>query len=263
LTHAVGPARSFPELDRIRAFQPRRCLPNSEPLHFFRFAMKKFLLLSLVALFGAALARAEPSRADLVTRIETCEAILQEFQPGTPHGIPPQVWARAKALLILNQFKAGIFLGVQDGYGVIMVKKPDGRWSIPVLINAGEASIGLQLGAKSVESVYIITDENTPRMLFSHRFNIGVDAKAVAGPKAAETERVNEEILKTPLLGYTKTVGLYAGATLKAGHISRNDPANFLLYSTRYTMPELLYSDWVKPVKEVEPLMALVQKLAR
>jgi lipid-binding SYLF domain-containing protein len=223
--------------------------------------MKKFLLLSFAALFGASLLRADPTREDLVNRIESCEAILQEFQARSNLRPSPEAWQSAKALLILNQFKAGLFLGVKDGYGVIMVKN-NGRWSIPVLVNAGEASLGLQLGATSVESVFIITDEATPRMLFKNRFNLGVDAKAVAGPKAAEAERNNEEILKTPLLAYTKSVGLYAGATVKAGHISRNDQANFTLYNTRYTLPELLYSDWVKPVKEVEPLMALVQRLA-
>jgi lipid-binding SYLF domain-containing protein len=223
--------------------------------------MKKLLLLSLLALFGTALAHAEPTRADLVKRVESCEALLQEFQSRRETAIPANVWQRARAILILNQFKAGLFLGVQDGYGVIMVKKPGG-WSVPVLLNAGEASLGFQLGAKAVESIFIITDDNTPKMLFKQRFNVGVDAKAVAGPKAAETERNNEEILRTPLLAYTRTVGLYAGATVKAGHLSRADNHNFSLYNTKYTLPELLYSDWVQPVAEVKPLMALVQKLA-
>jgi lipid-binding SYLF domain-containing protein len=224
--------------------------------------MKKLLLLSLVALTGTCIARAEPSRADLVARVETCEAILEEFQYRPATRPSPDAWKRAKALVIINQFKAGFLLGVQDGYGVVMVKKPNGLWSIPVLINAGEASIGFQLGAKTVEGLFIITDEDTPRRLFNNRFNIGVDAKAVVGPKAAETESNNAEILNTPVLAYTKTVGLYAGATVKAGHISRNDKANFTLYNTRYTMPELLYSDWVQPPPEVQPLMKLVQKLA-
>jgi lipid-binding SYLF domain-containing protein len=224
--------------------------------------MKKLLLLSLLALLGASLARAQPSRADLVIRVETCEAILREFQQKPDLAVPASVWQRAKGLLIINQFKAGFLLGVQDGWGVLMVKKPDGRWSLPVLINAGEASIGLQLGGKKQESVFIITDEATPRKLFSNRVNIGVDAKAVAGPKAAEKDSNNEEIYKAHLLAYTRTVGLYAGATVKAGHISRNDEANFTLYNTRYTLPELLYSDWVQPPAEVQPLMAFVQKLA-
>ncbi len=223
--------------------------------------MKKFLLLSLVALFGAVIVRAETTRADLISRVETCEAILQGFQIGA-NRIPPQVLQKAKAIIIVNQFKAGFLLGIKDGYGVIMAKRPDGQWSIPVLISAGEASVGLQIGATSVETVYIITDDNTPRMLFKQRFNVGVDAKAVAGPKDAEVERLNAEILRTPMLVYTKNAGLFAGATVKAGHLSRSDWANSLLYNTKYTMPELLYSDWVKPIDEVKPLMALVKKLA-
>lgn len=224
--------------------------------------MKKCLFLPLLALLGATLVRAEPSRADLVARVESCEAILQEFQSRPHLAIPASVWQRARAVIILNQFKAGFLIGIQDGYGVIMAKKANGRWSVPVLINAGEASLGFQLGAKAVEGIFIITDDQTSRLLFKQRFNVGVDAKAVAGPKAAEVERNNEEILRTPMLAYTKSVGLFAGATVKAGHVTRNDKANFNLYNTRYTMPELLYSDWVQPPPEVQPLMALVQRLA-
>jgi lipid-binding SYLF domain-containing protein len=223
--------------------------------------MKKFLLLTLIALFGAAVTRAEVTRADLVERVESCEAILQQFQYG-PHAIPANVLRSAKALVIVNQFKAGFLIGVKDGYGLLLVKKPNGRWSLPVLISAGEASLGFQIGATAVESVYVITDAKTPQLLFKKRFNVGVDAKAIAGPKNADAERYNAEILRTPMLIYTKVAGLYAGATVKAGHLSRNDSANFLLYDTKYTMPELLYSDWVKPPKEVQPLMELVQRLA-
>lgn len=224
--------------------------------------MKKFLVLTLAALFGASLVRAEISRADLIDRVETCEAILQEFQLRRDTAIPSTVLQKARALIIVNQFKASFLFGVKDGYGVILVKKPNGRWSLPVLISAGEASLGFQVGATAIETVYVITDDATPRMLFNHRFNVGVDARAVAGPKAAETERNNAEILRTPMLVYTRNAGLYAGATIKAGHLSRNDSANCQLYNTKYTMPELLYSDWVQPPKEVQPLMELVQRIA-
>ena len=224
--------------------------------------MKKLLILSLLALFGAAVVHAETTRADLVARVETCEAILQEFQSRSDTAVPAAVLARARALIIVNQFKAGFLFGVKEGYGVMMVKKPNGRWSLPVLISAGEASLGFQAGATAVESIYIITDDSVPRLLFKHRFNVGVDAKAIAGPRDAEVERYNAEILRTPMLVYRKVAGLFAGATIKAGHLSRNDSANSLLYNTRYTMPELLYSDWVTPAPEVQPLMALVQKIA-
>jgi len=227
--------------------------------------MKKLLTFSLIAILGAASARAGDShtpRSELVVRVETCEAILREFMVSREYTIPRAVWQEARAVMILSQFHAGFVFGVKGGYGVLMVKKPNGRWSLPVLIDASEASLGLQVGAKTVDSVFIITDDATPRLLFTNRLNIGVDAKAVAGPSSAEVESESTTIFLAPVLAYSKSVGLFAGATVKAGHVERNDPANFILYNTSYTMPELLYSDWVTPPPDVQPLMSYVQQLA-
>jgi len=227
--------------------------------------MKKLLLLSLIAMLGTASTRADDPRSQrekLVVRVESCEAILQEFMADPATSIPPAVWQRAHGLIILNQFKAGFILGVRAGYGVILVKKPNGRWSVPVLIGASEASLGLQVGAKSVESVLIITDDVTPRLLYAPRFDVGVDAKAVAGPKAAEAEHFSKPAFFAPILVYSHSDGLFAGATVKAGRLARDDRANFALYNTTYEMPELLYSDWVTPPSEVQPLMNYVQRLA-
>ena len=227
--------------------------------------MKKLLTLALAATLGAASARAGDAgsaRSEQVARIETCEAILREFMANPATAIPPRIWQQARALMILNQFKAGFIFGVKGGYGILMVKKPDGHWSLPVLIDASEASLGLQVGAKSVDTVCIITDDATPRLLFTSQYNIGVDAKAVAGPSSAEYENDSKTTFIAPVLVYSRSVGLFAGATVKAGHVQRNDPANFILYNTSYTMPELLYSDWVTAPSEVQPLMAYVQQLA-
>jgi lipid-binding SYLF domain-containing protein len=227
--------------------------------------MKKLLTLSLIAILGAAQARAGDAntpRSDLVVRVETCEAILREFMSTPKYAIPPVVWQQARGLVILSQFKAGFIFGVKGGYGVIMVKKADGHWSLPVLIDASEASLGFQVGAKDVDTVFILTDDATPRLLFTNRFNIGVDAKAVIGPTSAETESDATKTFIAAVLVYARSVGLFAGATVKAGHIERNDTANFTLYNTSYTMPELLYSDWVTPPPEVQPLMSYVQQLA-
>jgi len=227
--------------------------------------MKKFLLLSLISLFGTLSLRADDSRTprpELVVRVESCEAILREFMANPSTTIPASVWQKAHALIILDQFKAGFLFGVKAGYGVVMVKRPGGHWGVPVLISASEASLGLQVGAKSVESVLVITDDITPKLLFRDRFNIGVDAKAVAGPNAAAVEHDSKPTFFAPVLVYSHSDGLFAGATVKAGRVSRNDPANFVLYNTNYALPELLYSDWITPPPEVQPLMSYVQQLA-
>src|SRR5580692_6777541 len=136
--------------------------------------MKKLLILSLIAVFGASQARAGDThtpRADLVVRVETCEAILRQFMVTPETAIPPSVWRNARGLMILSQFKAGFIFGVKGGFGILMVKKPDGHWSLPVLIDASEASLGLQVGAKTINTVCILTDDATPRLLFTQRMD--------------------------------------------------------------------------------------------
>jgi lipid-binding SYLF domain-containing protein len=226
--------------------------------------MKK-LLLATAILFGCLPAFAQDNaekRAELVERLRAAELVLQEFQLRPETAIPPAIWAQARAIIIVKQFKAGFILGYQGGYGVMMVKKPTGRWSLPVIIDATEGSLGFQIGASTVDSIYIITNDETPRLLFNRRFNVGVDAKAVAGPLASEAERTDRPILEAPVLIYSRNLGLYAGATIKAAQLARDDRANFILYNTNYRLPELLYSDWVSPPAEVQPLMTLMQRFA-
>ena len=131
--------------------------------------MKKLLSLSLLALISAPFLRAEPSRADLVARVETCEAILEEFQHKPSTKPSAEAWKRAKAVLIVNQFKAGFLLGVQDGFGVIMVKKPDGLWSLPVLVNQGtlRARTISDNGSSSCARRYSARDSSTRHRSFS------------------------------------------------------------------------------------------------
>lgn len=227
--------------------------------------MKKLvisLFLSVLSFVSAANAITPERFKELVTRVESCEAILEEFQRRPETAIPADVLAKARAIVIVNQVKAGVVIGLQEGYGVLLVKRSDGTWSLPALIRAGETSFGLQLGVTTVETIFVITDDETPRKIFHSRINLGVDAKAVAGPKFADSQKTNKPIIDAPVLVYTKKAGLYAGATVKAGYISRNDVDTCALYSTTNALPELLYSDWVSEIPEVKPLRDLVKRIA-
>jgi len=206
--------------------------------------------------------RAADARADYIRQVENCEAIVREFMADRELAIPAPVLQLARAIVITNQYEGGLVVGVKGGYGVIMVKRGDNTWSLPVIIRAGGASVGLQIGGKNVESVLVITDDATPRLMFNRRFNVGVDAKAVAGPRYAEAEAMNKDILNTPVLVYVRNKGLMAGATVKAGWMSRNDEANYSFYNTKFTMPELLYGNFVKAPDEVRPLMDFIRQIA-
>jgi lipid-binding SYLF domain-containing protein len=135
---------------------------------------------------------------------------------------------------------------------------------VPAFLKAGEISLGLQAGGKSIHTVMVLMDDNTARLLFNTHMNLGAEAKAVAGIRAAERERLTNPLpTDVNVYVYTNVEGFYAGASVKTGYFSPNVDSNRALYQTNYRLPELLYSDWVKPPVEVQPLMSYVASLTK
>jgi len=226
--------------------------------------MKKFLtaVFCFTTLVAGLRAADGFDRASVVKQLDSCEAILQEIQGNIKTAIPADVLRKAKGLIIVNQFQGGFIFGIKDGYGVALVRRPNGKWSVPAFLRAGEFSLGLQAGAKSINAVYVLMDDETSRLLFRNRMNLGVDAKAVAGIRAAEREAVSKALPgDANVLIYSSTEGFYVGATLKTGYLSPHQRANELFYNSSHRMPELLYSDWVTPPSEARFIMDYVSRL--
>lgn len=231
--------------------------------------MKKFLTaLFCATLLPGALSAADGgkgfNRASVVERLDTCEAILEEMQGNIKTAIPADILRRAKGIVIVNQFQAGFFFGIKDGYAVAMVRRPNGKWSVPAFLRAGELSFGLQAGGKAINAIYVLMDDATARLLFKPRLNLGAEAKAVAGVRAAERERVSSGITtEASVLVYSTTEGLYLGAAVKTGYMSPHEEANRLFYNTENRLPELLFSDWVTPPPETRYIMDYVTKITQ
>lgn len=228
--------------------------------------MKKLFtaLFCLAALTAALSLRAEVKRSKLIERIDTAEAILQDLQSSTKTAIPADVLRRARGIVVINQVQAGLFFGVKDGYAIALVRRPNGRWSVPAFLNTGEASFGLQAGVKALNTVMVIMDDPTARLLLNRRVNFGAEVKAVAGVRAAEAEKVTSPIPNgANVLVYTLKEGYYLGAAFKTGYMAPNEEANRTFYNSNNKMPELLYSDWVQPPTEAQFLINYITGLTK
>jgi lipid-binding SYLF domain-containing protein len=228
--------------------------------------MKKFLtaLFCLTTLTATLPAANELSRPAVIERLDSCEAILQDIQGSNKTAIPADILRRAKGIVIVNQFQAGFILGIKDGYAVALARRPNGKWSVPAFLRAGELSFGLQVGGKSINAIYLLMDDAAVRLLFKNRFNLGAEAKAVAGIRSAERESVTRPIPgDASVLVYSSTEGLYVGAAIKTGYMSPHEDANRIFYNSNDRMPELLFSDWVKPPPEAIYLMDYVTRLTQ
>jgi lipid-binding SYLF domain-containing protein len=228
--------------------------------------MKKFLtaLFCVSALAAMLSAATGQTRETVISHLDSCEAILQEIQGNIRTAIPADKLRSAKGIVIVNQFQAGFFFGVKDGYAVALVRRPNGKWSVPAFLRAGELSFGLQAGGKAINAVYLLMDDDAARLLLKNRMNFGAEAKAVAGIRAAEREAVTKNIPgQANVLVYSTTEGLYLGAAIKTGYMSPSDEDNRIFYNNSYRMPELLFSDWVTPPPEARFIMNYVTNLTR
>jgi lipid-binding SYLF domain-containing protein len=227
--------------------------------------MKKFLTsLFCLTLLAGAMSAAGLSRKTVVERLDTCEAILQDLQGNMRTAIPADVLRRAKAIVIVNQFQASFIFGIKDGYATALVRRPNGKWSVPAFFRAGELSLGLQVGGKSINAVYVIMDDATTRLLLKNRMNLGAEAKAVAGIRTAESDTTAGKLrAQANVLVYSSSEGLFVGAAVKTGYLSPHAEANQLFYNTTNNLPELLFSDWVTPPEEARFIMNYVTRLAQ
>lgn len=239
---------------------------SNPPTICINFTIMKRLSLCLLALITlvAPLHAKKTDRQKTVEKFESCEAILREFMADPDFAIPSDVLKSAEALVVTNQVNGGLIVGLRYGYGVVIAKRPDGTWSVPVLVRAGEGSVGLQIGGNTVETIYVLQDRNTLANIYTTRFNIGLDARAVASPYSANAEVVSKSLPVPSILAFSKKRGLYAGASVKTGWISRYDEINFAFYHTDRTLPELLFGRPAMPVPaEISPLVNYVTQITR
>ncbi len=227
--------------------------------------MKK-LLIAAFCLSGLLVAlRAENfDRKSVVTELDSCEAILREMQGNIKTAIPADILRKAKGIIVVNQFQGSFIFGIKDGYGVALVRRPNGKWSVPAFLKAGEFSFGLQAGAKAINVVYVLMNDDAARLLLKSKMNLGAEANAAAGIRVADREAVTKSLPSdTNVLVYSTTEGLFAGAAVKTGYFSPHEAANEIFYNSKNKMPELLYSDWVTPPAEARYIMDYVAQITQ
>ena len=225
-----------------------------------RFIALSFLSLALASVSVAAEKKSYTDK--LADRMATAEYILELIMMNAETTIPRDLLRQAKGIIILNQYRGGFIFGGQGGTGVIVVRIPQtGQWGTPGFVTAGQASFGLQAGYTEVNSIYLLMSQEAVTKAYSGRFNVGIDAKAVAGPIGTDVE--NFDLFKADVLVYTSASGLFAGATVKGGWVSVDEKANKAFYNTNYSSPEVLLSTWLRVPPPAQPLMARLRSFER
>ncbi len=217
-------------------------------------------LCAVLGLVPAGSANAQkPPEVSVSRSIDVLNAITRN--PKT--GMPRLVMRNAHGIVIVpDMFKASFVIGARFGRGVLLVRQPDGAWSNPVFVHLMGGSFGLQAGAQSTDLVLVFqTQRGLDRFIQGKgKLTLGVDASAAAGPVGKRFEAGTDVALKSEILSYSNTQGIFAGVSAEGGTLQIDWKANMRYYGRPVSAGEILAVNSPLPVPE--PVIALQQLLA-
>jgi lipid-binding SYLF domain-containing protein len=186
------------------------------------------LAVALLTLSGRLPARA--ASTDEVQRVEDSLIVLHDLTTTPDKSIPRHLLERAEAIVVIPSLvKGGFIVGAKHGRGVISVRSAGG-FSAPAFVTMNGGSIGWQIGVESVDLVLLVMNRSGVDDLLSDKFTIGGNASVAAGPVGRTADAATDAKMGSQILAYSRTAGLFAGATLEGAALRADKDANEAFY---------------------------------
>lgn len=197
--------------------------------------------LFLAALLTASVASGQQNVSNEVDRVEDAAVVLAELASAPDKAIPNAVLERAEAIAVFPGVKkAGFVVGGHWGRGVIAVRTESGGWSAPAFLRLAGGSFGAQIGAQEVDLVLVVMNKRGVENLLRNEFKIGGEASAAAGPVGREASASTDLLMRAEILSYSRSRGLFAGATINGSSVAEDKDANARFYGQAYTSQEVV-----------------------
>lgn len=206
-----------------------------------RFAVA--LVISVLALAGA---HSGASAGEAQNLVDKAQLTVKSFTTDPDMGSMRILLRRAHAVMILPQMlKAGFFIGGEGGSGVLLTRGNKG-WSAPAFYTMGAGSIGLQFGAQASEVVLIFMTKRAVDAVLFNKVKLGADASVAAGPVGAGVEAGTTTNFRDDVYSYSKSKGLFAGASVEGAVIEARESLNQEYYGRRVAPDGIVYGNKVQ-----------------
>lgn len=185
--------------------------------------------------------------ASLDRRVDAATGVLEQISRIPEQSIPPSLLNNAYAVAVIpSVIKAGFVIGGSYGKGVLVVRRPNGRWSNPSFITLGAGSVGWQAGAQSSDIILVFKTRKSVDDIEKGRLTLGGDANVAAGPVGRHTRAATDWRLKAEIYSYSRNRGLFAGISLEGAYIGMDHKANYAYYqSGQGTAKNILRDDHI------------------
>lgn len=173
-------------------------------------------------------ARADAKRQSLV---DSCLASATKVLSGKDFPDAVKMMSSARGVLIIPELvQGGFILGAAGGRGVLVARTRPNDWSYPVFYGMGSGSIGLQIGGKVSEIVFIIRTEKGLQAILDHKFKFGAEAGVTMVAVGIGLEGASTAAGGADIVAFSNSAGLFAGASIEGSYLDADSDWNALYY---------------------------------
>jgi lipid-binding SYLF domain-containing protein len=196
---------------------------------------------------GPSVARAANRDKD-EDRLKDCGTVLKEILD-IPDDIPQGLLDKADCVVVYpSVLKAAFVVGGSYGRGAMTCRKGDnfkGSWGAPTMMALEGGSFGFQIGGQATDFVLLVMNEGGARGILSGKVKLGGDASVAAGPVGRNASAETDVTLRSEILSYSRSRGLFAGISLEGSTIRPDNKANEQIYGKKLEASQIVLSDQV------------------
>ena len=170
---------------------------------------------------GPGVARAANNDKD-EDRLKDCGTVLKEILD-IPDNIPQDLLDKADCVVVYpSVLKAAFVVGGSYGRGAMTCRKGEnftGSWGAPTMMALEGGSFGFQIGGQATDFVLLVMNESGARGILAGKVKLGGDASVAAGPVGRDASAETDVTLRSEILSYSRSRGLFAGISLEGSTI--------------------------------------------
>jgi lipid-binding SYLF domain-containing protein len=195
-----------------------------------------------------------------VSRIREAAIVLDEIHGIPDKDIPDELWERAECVIVVPSLKKAAFVfGGEYGKG-LMSCKHYGEWGAPIFMQIGKGSWGLQIGAQSIDLVLLVMNKTGMEKMLRNKVTLGAEASVAGGPVGRDARAATDAQMKSEILSYSRTQGLFAGVNLSGGIVRADDEDNKNLYGPSVSPRDVVMAGVAPAPPVTEPFMAALRR---
>ena len=219
--------------------------------------MKNLLCLMVLSSVLAGTLALASAREDSTERLRLSTEVLQAIMAAPDKGIPEEVLASAKCMMVIpHLIKGGFIFGGEHGRGIATCRTSNG-WSAPAFVSVGGGSAGLQIGLEGVDVVMLVMNERGLQHLLSSKFELSADGSVAAGPIGRHASAGTDWKLNAEVLTYSRSKGVFAGLTLNGAVVEQDDDSTRAIYRSKLSFRTVLSGKTEPPAVAAEFMRAV------